>query len=192
MNTINEQAPPLGGWGVFPTLHTNRLLLSKTTFDNAEALYLLRKNEDVMRYIDRPRPNNVDDIKALIEKIHSRIESGDGIEWGITHKETNTYIGTISFHRLIKEDYRAEIGYLMDPAFHGRGLMQEAVNAVLQYGFNKMNLHSVEAHVSPENIASQKLLERCGFVKEAHFKQNHFWNGKFYDTIVYGLVTPLQ
>jgi ribosomal-protein-alanine N-acetyltransferase len=176
----------------FPVIDTSRLLLSKTTIANAQALYLLRKNEDVMRYIDRPRPNSIEDIIALIEKMQGRLDTGDGIEWGLTHKEKNRYIGTISFHRIIHEDFRAEIGYLMDPAFHGQGLMQEAVQAVLNYGFHNMGLHSVEAHVAPENIASHKLLERCGFAKEAYFKQNHFWNGQFYDTVVYGLVTPLR
>jgi ribosomal-protein-alanine N-acetyltransferase len=99
----------------FPNIETKRLLLRLTTQANAEALYQLRSDERVMQYIDRPRPASIDDITALIQKLHNNVEANMGIEWGITYKEDNTYIGTISFHRLIKEHFRAEIGYLLHP-----------------------------------------------------------------------------
>ncbi|MES2704048.1 MAG: GNAT family protein [Bacteroidota bacterium] len=176
----------------FPVLETERLLLRGTTPENVDALYALRANGDVMRYIDRPRPKSNDDILALIEKIQNIVASNNGIEWGLTLKETGKYIGTISFHQLIKENYRAEIGYLLDPAQHGKGIMDEAMKAVLDYGFNIMQLHSVEANVNPENMASRKLLERNGFAQEAYFKENHFWNGQFFDTVIYSLLAPAR
>lgn len=172
----------------FPVLETERLLLRKTTTADVNELYYLRSSEEVMRYIDRPRPKSTDDILQLIEKIRTMIVSDEGIEWAITLKGDPTFIGTISFHRLIKEHYRAEIGYLLHPGHHGKGIMDEATKAVTAFGFRNMGLHSIEAHVNPENIASQKLLERNSFVREAYFKQNYFWNGKFLDSVVYSRV----
>jgi ribosomal-protein-alanine N-acetyltransferase len=58
--------------------------------------------------------------------------------------------------------------------------MDEVAKAVLDYGFNTLKLHSIEANINPENIASQKLLEKNGFVREAYFKENFFWQGKFW------------
>ena len=98
-------------------------------------------------------------------------------------------IGTIGFWQIDKENYRAEIGYLLHPDQQGNGLMQEAIETVLQYGFQTMKLHSVEANVNPANIASIKLLEKKKFNKEAFFKENYYYNGKFLDTSVYSLLS---
>ena len=87
-------------------------------------------------------------------------------------------IGTIGYWRIVKEHYRAEIGYLIATEQQGKGLMQEAISATLQYGFSEMKLHSVEANVNPNNPASIKLLERNHFIREAYFKENYFSNGK--------------
>ena len=66
--------------------------------------------------------------------------------------------------------------------------MQEAFNKVLEFGFNSMNLHSIEANVNPENKASIKLLERNNFIREAYFRENYFFDGKFLDTAIYSLL----
>jgi [ribosomal protein S5]-alanine N-acetyltransferase len=95
------------------------------------------------------------------------------IEWAITLKDSGQYIGAISYHRLMKEHFRAEIGYILHPAHHGKRIMDEAIRTVTDFGFNSMGLHSVEANVNPENIASIKLLERNNFVREAYFKENY-------------------
>ena len=80
------------------------------------------------------------------------------------------------------------MGYALHPDFHGAGVMSEAMDVVLDYGFNKMKLHSIEAHVHPDNLASINLLQKKGFVKEGHFRENVFFNGKFLDTVVYALL----
>ncbi len=67
--------------------------------------------------------------------------------------------------------------------------MQEALNVVLDYGFNIMRLHSVEADVNPMNIASIKILEKNNFVREAHFRENYYYSGKFLDSYVYSLLS---
>ena len=101
-------------------------------------------------------------------------------------------MGTIAFWNIQKAHYRAEVGYALHPAHQGNGLMQEALLAVLVYGFNTMHLHSVEANVNPANTASIKLLERNGFVREGYFRENYFYNGRFLDSAIYALLAPVK
>ncbi len=103
-------------------------------------------------------------------------------------KETNVLIGTIGFWRGTPEHFRSEIGYVMLPAFHSKGLMQEAIAAAIDYAWSSMGLHSIEAQVNPDNQASIRLLERNGFVREGYYRENYFYAGKFMDTGVYSLI----
>lgn len=171
----------------FPILVTERLVLRRTELTDAPSLFYLRSHDDVMRFIDRPRPSSLDDINVLIGKIHKMIDENAGIEWALTLKGSDEYIGSVSFHLLMKEHFRAEIGYLLHPSFHGKGIMSEAVTAVLTYGFSEMEANSVEAIVTPGNDPSVCLLEHMGFLREGHFRQNRYWNGIFLDTFVFSL-----
>jgi ribosomal-protein-alanine N-acetyltransferase len=174
----------------FPELETARLYLKQMTPGDAPALFELRSNPRVMQYIDRPLATKVDDASALIQLVIGMLEKNDAITWGIFSKEEPALKGTIGFWRIQKEHYRAEIGYLLHPQLQGRGLMQEAITAVLHYGFSTMKLHSVEANIKPGNIASEKLLLRNGFVQEGYFRENYFYNGVFGDSQVFSLLAP--
>ena len=90
---------------------------------------------------------------------------------------------------LQKENFRAEIGYALLPDYYKKGIADEALKAVIDYGFNTMNLHSIEANLNPDNIASAELLEKNNFEKEAYFKENYYFEGKFIDSLIYSLLT---
>lgn len=174
----------------FPEIQTERLFLRQITNDDAQDVFALRSDEKVMEYIDRPRATTIDDAIALIEKINKAISENEGINWGITLKGDKTVIGMISYHRIEKENYRGEIGYLLRPDQHRKGIMQEAISAVIDFGFDQLHFHSIEAKINPGNNASRQILEKNGFVKEAYFKENYYWDGKFLDTGVYSLLSP--
>ena len=72
--------------------------------------------------------------------------------------------------------------------YNGKGYITEAIKAVIAYGFEQMDLHSIEAVIDPDNIASEKVLQKNGFVKEAHILENELWEGKFWDTVIYSLL----
>ena len=88
----------------------------------------------------------------------------------------------------MEQHRRAEIGYTLVLEHFGKGLMSEALAAILLYGFEEMKLHSVEANLDPDNTKSAQLLTKNGFVKEGHSRENYFYNGKFTDTGSYGLL----
>ncbi len=175
-------------FGPFPVITTERLVLRRITKDDVNELFEMRSDEEIMRYICKPKPKSPDDVLPLVDKIDGLIKSNEGIAWAMTIKGAPKLMGHISIHVIIKEHYRAEVGYMMQRAYYGRGLMDEALKAVLDYGFNELGLHSFEANVSPENTPSRKLLEKNNFKQEAHFKENFYWEGEFLDSIIYSLV----
>ncbi len=170
----------------FPEIQTERLLLRMMTTNDAEEILYLRSNDDVMKYIDRERTKSIEDAKSFLDKIDASLNSNNGIMWGITLKENpGKLIGNIGYWRLIKEHYRAEVGYMLHPSFWKKGIMKEALLRVIDFAFDEMNLHSIEANINPGNTASAMLLESTGFIKEAYFKEDFFFNGAFHDTIIY-------
>lgn len=173
----------------FPVLTTERLVLRRFTYDDAAGLFEMRSNETVMQYINRPINKTIDDAVGLIDVIEDLLSKNDGITWCICLKNNHKCIGSIGFWRIEKDNHRAEIGYLLNPVYQGQGIMQEAVTAAIDYGFNVLKLHSIEARVSPGNFASIKLLLKNNFVQEAYFKEYHLHNGRFEDTMVYSLLT---
>ncbi|WP_367209569.1 GNAT family N-acetyltransferase [Sphingobacterium sp. R2] len=169
----------------FPALHTERLTLRRADATDIPQLYRLRSDEQIMKYIPRPVATSPDEIAEFLRLTDEKITSNEMINWKISIKGDSTLIGTIGFYYIKPEHYRAEIGYMLLPEFQGKGYVTEAIAAVVNYGFEAMGLHSIEALVDPENIASCAVLEKCGFVREAYFKENEFYNGKFLDTVVY-------
>jgi len=172
----------------FPTIETERLVLREITRKDADDLLVLRTDVDAMKFIDRPRPKSIDDIHQLVKKIRDGIRNNTAIGWGMTLKTSPKVIGTIGFHRIDLENYRAEIGYMMMPSLWGKGLMSEAIEKVIEYGFDVIKLHSIEANVNPSNNNSIKILKKFKFNKEAYFKENYYFNGKFLDSEIYSLV----
>lgn len=172
----------------FQNLETERLLLRRVTVDDAEAIKELRGNPETMRYIPRPLVTTIEEALQHVEMINSKIENNEGINWAITLKGNSKLLGIIGHYRIQPQNYRAEIGYMLLPDFHGKGIVTEAIKAALIYGFEVMHLHSIEAVIDPDNIASEKVLQKNGFVKEAHILENEYFDGKFLDTVIYSLL----
>jgi len=174
----------------FPEIITKRLLLRQMTMEDAPQLQLLRSNEEVMQYINRPLTKTLKEAQMWVGKIREALKNNEGITWSICLKgNSDVSIGNIGLWRIDKENYRAEIGYMLLPQFHNKGYMSEALKEVLNYGFKQMNLHSLEAQIDPRNKASEALLKKAGFVQEGYFKENYFIHGAFADTAVYSILT---
>ena len=86
------------------------------------------------------------------------------------------------------ENYRTETGYILHPDYHRKGIISEAFDTVIDYAFNVLKFHSLEAVIDPDNIASEQLLIKHKFVKEGHFKENGFFEGRFLDAVIYSRI----
>lgn len=176
----------------FPLLYTQRLQLTPFSANDVNEIISLRSNKETMKYIDRPLINTAEEASQLIQKIIEGINSNEAITWAIALQNEGLLIGTVGFWKIDKEHHRPEIGYMLHPDHQKKGLMQEAVAAVLNYGFNVMQLHSVEANVNPANEDSKKFLEKNKFVQEAYFRENYYYNGQFMDSAIFSLLTPIK
>lgn len=173
----------------FPILHTPRLLLREITLADTNAMLMLRSNKLTLEFLDKKPLESASEATLLINKILKDLAADEGITWAISLKEKpGDLIGTIGLWRLVKEHYRAEIGYMLLPDFFKKGYMKEAIYTILDFGFNKMNLHSIEAHINPANQGSKALLLSQGFVEEGYFRENFYFAGHFKDTAVYSLL----
>ncbi len=177
---------------MIPSLTTERLILRPVKPEDNESLFALRSDPEQMRFIPRPLAQTIADADKLLNDMLTGIENNTSINWAATIKGNDRCIGVMGFYRIYPEHFRAEVGYMLLPEHQRKGLMQEALAALVNYGFTEMNLHTVEAVTDPENIASQKVLLNLGFVKEAHFKENIFFNNRFMDSVHYTLFRTRQ
>ena len=173
----------------FPNLETPRLLLRRITEADAPQIMVMRGDAENMKFVPRPLVTNIEQALQHYAMIDAKIVNNEGINWAITLKENpNVMIGIIGHYKIQTEHYRSEIGYMLVPDFHAKGIVTEAIHAALIYGFEVLNLHSVEAIIDPNNIASEKALLKNGFVKEAHILENEYYDGEFIDTVIYSLL----
>ena len=175
----------------FPNLETKRLLLRRVVKSDVDEIFFLRSNEEIMKYIPRPILKTPQDALKHITTIDATMNNNEGINWAITLKNSSKLIGIIGHYRIQPQNYRAEVGYILHPDYHGKGIVPEALKKVLEYGFMEMKLHSIEAVIAPDNAASEKVLLKSGFTKEAHFIENQFYEGRFLDTVIYSILNKL-
>jgi len=172
----------------FKNLETERLLLRRLAATDANEIMELRGNPETMKFVPRPLVTTIEEALEHFKQIDDKIENNIGINWAITLKGNPKIIGIIGHYKIQPENYRCEMGYMILPQYHGQGIVTEAIKALLIYGFDDLQMHSIEAVIDPGNTASERVLQKNGFVKEAHFIENEYYYGKFYDSVVYSLL----
>ena len=172
----------------FPIIDTDRLHLRRVLLTDSHNIFRFRSNQEAMQYIAKPVAKEISDAENLVKTFDSGLENKTSIAWGITLKPSSCIIGNVGLHNIDKEHYRSEIGYMLHPDYWNKGILTEVLPRIIDYAFNTMGLHSLEAKIDPDNIYSRKLLVNNQFVKEAYFKGNYFFNEQFLDTEVYSLV----
>lgn len=147
----------------FPGIKTKHLILRRLLPEDRKAVFILRNDEQVNRFIRRNIMSSETEAAAFIEKIWSNGDRGPDVFWAICLNTRPDLIGTICLWNFSKDRKLAELGYEMFPAFQGRGLMSEAVKAVLDYGFKERKLTTIEAYTHKDNLRSRKMLAKCLF-----------------------------
>jgi [ribosomal protein S5]-alanine N-acetyltransferase len=169
----------------FPVLETDRLVLRRYTEQDAAEIFYFRSDPEMLKYVQRDPFSNLDQAREMIGNILKMELEQTSINWAVCLSGNNKMIGNIVLFKIDKDSHRAEFGYMLHSDFHNKGIMKEAGRAVLNYAFKNMKLHSIEARIDPENIASQKLSEALGFVLEGHLKESWQYNGRYFDTLIY-------
>tara|TARA_B110000971_G_C19915680_1_gene456701 strand:- start:31 stop:561 length:531 start_codon:yes stop_codon:yes gene_type:complete len=164
----------------FPVLETERLTLRALNFEDAKAVFGLRTNKEVIKFIDRKSLNNLSETRAFIDLISNLIANNKGVFWVIESKSNHQLMGTIGLRNFEDEENYAEIGYELDPIYHQRGFMSEAFDKILNFGFQNLDLKTIEAFTHKNNTASIALLQKQKFVLHPERREEGFENNRSY------------
>ena len=157
----------------FPTLTTERLELRKLTEEDKYDIYDLRNDERVNLYLDREKPKNIQDATDFIRNINQGIEEKNWKYWAICSRSDPRLLGTICLWNFSEKERSAEIGFELSCHAQGKGLMNEAIMAVIQYAFKQISLARLDAFTRKENSRSIRLLERNNFILETETRDEN-------------------
>lgn len=164
----------------FPILETERLLLRQVTQVDAASVLAGYSDPRVYQFMSVSY-HNMDEVQDQLSWYESLLADERGIWWGICTEVDGKMIGNGGFHKWEHQHRKAELGYWLLPEYQGKGLASEAISAMINYGFENMSLHRIEAEVETENSASSKLLDKMGFSLEGIKRECEFINGRFID-----------
>jgi len=157
----------------FPTLETKRLVLRKLEETDAKALFENYSDEEIAKnFLDEPL-GDIKQASQLIEAFNEEFAQGKAITWAIVLKNTDKMIGTCSF--MLETSGCAEIGYDLAKTYWGKGLMTEALEAMIGYGFNELGLEIIKADTLSNNSRSTNLLKRLEFQLDDVREGSHFF-----------------
>ena len=169
-------------------LQTPRLLLRPLRLEDADALLAIFSDPLVMRYWSTPPWTSSEQALALINRDLDGMARGEHIRLGLQRLDNQALIGHCTLFAWSRQSRRAELGYGMARACWGQGYMDEALRALLAWGFAALDLNRVEADIDPRNTGSECSLLRLGFVKEGHLRQRWIVGDEVSDTGLYGLL----
>ncbi len=147
-------------------LETSRLILNGINESHTEDILKIRSNPYVNKFVKRISPKTNYDALQFILTIKERTKNNQTVYWGISLKDRPSLIGTICLWNFSEDRKTAEVGYELLPEYHRQGLMSEALKAVLDYGFNELQLHEILAMTSKFNENSKGLLLKHHFILE--------------------------
>ena len=172
----------------FPVLVTERLILRDLRQSDAADVLVFRGDPIVQKY-DDPVIHSEAEALAFIDELHAEYHNQEGISWAVSLKKQDVVIGAFGLHHWNQYHRQAEAGYGLAGAYWGRGMGYEALRAIVQFGFDQMDLNRIYARTIADNHRSVKLLERLGFQHEGT-QRKHSWedDGTFHDSAIYGML----
>lgn len=176
-------------FGPFPVLETERMILREIMPDDGPGIFAIRGDYEVTKYNGGMNYTRLDQAQALIASIRDAYRDKRSVRWGMTLKGgDNSVIGMCGYNYWVRADDRASIGYDLARAYWGRGLMPEAIRAILTFGFKAMLLNRVEADASSENVRSIRVLEKVGFLHEGRQRDPFYEDGESGDLVLFSLL----
>ena len=171
-----------------PTLRSARLLLRPFTQADTDAIYALQSNPRVLRYWDAPPWKERARAERFIAVCREMEQEGTGTRLAIERTADGVFIGWCCLVRWDPGYRSAALGYCFDDAAWGHGYATEAAGTLLQWAFDALDLNRVQAETDTRNIASSRVLEKLGFVREGTLREDCIVDGDISDTWVYGLL----
>jgi ribosomal-protein-alanine N-acetyltransferase len=168
-------------------LNHTKCSLVPISSDHLEDLFDVYKDSELCHSFGIEPHDSKVKTQKVIDFMLNEFENKTGVYFSIKSEKYQKIIGIIGLNKL-KPNRFAEIGFGISSKYKNEGIITEAVNEIVQYGFSYFNLNRIEAQTNPENIGCIKVLKKNDFKKEGHLKENFFLHGNFIDTLIFGLL----
>ena len=172
----------------FPELETDRLRLRELKISDAQDVFEIFSNSQVMKYYNLYPLDCLEQAEELIRNYQLAFKEQRILKWGLEYKKEGKLIGSCGLYNWQSDFARATIGYELGSEYWEQGLMTEALTAVLEFAFMKMRLNRIQALVEPPNQSSRQLLKKLGFKKEGLLRDYMFYKGEYRDLLMYSLL----
>jgi ribosomal-protein-alanine N-acetyltransferase len=171
-----------------PEITTPRLLLRKFKRGDAAAVFAYASDPEVALYTLWDRHRDVKTTRKFVEMVLKAYKQGRPAPWAIVLRGEDRLIGAIGLRNWVLEHARAEVGYVVAREHWGKGYASEALQAVLAFGFSRMQVNRIEAKCVPENRASSRVLEKGGMHCEGLLRNYEFVKGAYQDLNLYSIL----
>ena len=174
---------------LFEELETERLILRKIVDDDAESLYKnIYNNSDYFKYYYQVPFNSFEEYKELVKKYKELYYNGNYFMWGIVLKETNDIIGIVQLHTISSMNNSCKIGYITGYRYTNKGYCIEATKKVIEFVFDKLKYHRIQADIVKENIPSIIVAQKTGMTFESVKEDAYKINDDYYDLLIYKII----
>jgi ribosomal-protein-alanine N-acetyltransferase len=179
--------PNVFDFSSFPILTTERLRLRQLTHDDADAILAIFGSEGVRRFLSEPVVDTREQAIELIDWFDGNYLNREAVQWAITLHGDDHLIGTCGTYAWDRSN-RHPISAFRMPSHWRRGYATEATRAMIRWCFDNMDLHRIQADCTDGNIASERVLLKCGFKVEGLWRENCWEHGRFVDSKLFGLL----
>jgi ribosomal-protein-alanine N-acetyltransferase len=172
----------------FPILTTQRLQLRQLKHEDAEVMMKLFSSPEVLRFLDMEPTDSLEKARGLIDWLAGNYENRKGIDWGITLHQSGQLIGMCGAYDWDRVHRHIDLGYHILPEYWGRGYATEASHAIIGWCFDALDLHRIQADCTEGNIASERVMLKCGFRYEGLWRESCWEHGRFVNIKQFGLL----
>ena len=175
-------------FALMPKLETPRLLLRRMYVSDARDMFEYASLPAVTRYLTWEEHTTYAYTQGYLAHIQELYRKGEGYDWAVVWKEEKKMIGTCGFTSFDTANGGAEVGYVLNPAYWGRGIAAEALWRVMQYAFEQLGLHRLQARCMEGNAASARVMEKCHMRYEGTFCEYMLIKGHYTTVTQYAIL----
>ena len=169
---------------------TERLILRDFVDEDWSAVLAYQRNPLYLRYYEWTEHRTPADARDFVGMFleHQQQVPRIKFQFASTLRTTGQLIGNCGIRLAQAGAHHADLGYELDPQYWGQGYASEAARAIVDYGFTQLNVHKIWSWCIADNIASAHVLEKLGMQLEGRLRENEYFKGRWWDTLMYGLL----
>lgn len=172
-------------FGHLPNIVTDRLVIRAARMSDSQDIYEYSRDPEVARHVMWDAHRSIHQTRAYVRFLIKQYRNCSPSTFVIALKDTGKVIGTIGFMWVQPDNRAAEVGYSLSREYWNRGIMSEALRAVLIFGFKKLNLNRIEAQHECDNPASGRVMQKVGMRYEGTLRERIYNKGRYVDVSLY-------